>query len=314
MNAKPIYTIAVLMHFAITLSVLMAALVSQDLKETDGCAMMLMNAKPIHTIAVFTHSAVTLLVLLAVLVCQDSQEMDGRAMILMNAKPIHTIAVFMHSVVTLLVLLAVLVSQDSKGMDGRATTLMNAKPAHTIAVFMLSAVTVLDLLAVLVSQDSKGMDGRAMTLMNVGMGLPNVTETRHAQTLKALTNAPAFLGFMVTVKCVEMSTNVWIDHMTAVWMRLAGTLWALILVRARTVFVETVVYAPTSMSVVMEVIFVTLMLDVLTSQALTAASAKMGTVAMDDTAMVSTKSTSMLSITYFISPKATEGTLVAFER
>ena len=69
---------------------------------------------------------------------------------------------------------------------------------------MLSAVTVLDLLAVLVSQDSKGMDGRAMTLMNVGMGLPNVTETRYVQTLKALTNAPAILGFMVTVKCVEM--------------------------------------------------------------------------------------------------------------
>ena len=59
-------------------------------------------------------------------------------------------------------------------------------------------------MAVPASKDSKEMDGHAMTLMNVRMGLTSVTETRYAQTLKALTNAPAFLGFTVTVKCVEM--------------------------------------------------------------------------------------------------------------
>ena len=82
--------------------------------------------------------------------------------------------------------------------------------------------------------------------------------------------------------------------MTAVWMRLVGTLWVLILVRARTVFMEMVVYAPTSMSAVIEVIFVTLMPAALTSQALTAACAKKGTMAMDDTVMVSTGLTSII--------------------
>ena len=57
---------------------------------------------------------------------------------------------------------------------------------------------------------------------------------------------------------------------------------------------ETVVRALTSMSAVMEVIFVTLMPAALTSQALTAACAEKGTVAMDDTVMVSTRSTSTI--------------------
>ena len=149
-------------------------------------------------------------------------------------------------------------------------------------------------MAVLVSQDSKEMACRAMTIMNVRMGLTSATKTRYAQTLKALTNAPAFLGFMVTVKCVEKSTNVWMDHMTAVWMRLVGTLWVLIPAHAMTVFMETVVYVLTSMSAAMEVIFVTLMPAALTSQALTAACAKKGTMAMDDTVMVSTGLTSII--------------------
>ena len=75
--------------------------------------------------------------------------------------------------------------------------------------------------------------------------------------------------------------------MAAVWMQLVGTLWVLIPAHAMTVFMETVVYVLTSMSAAMEVIFVTLMPAALTSQALTAASAEKGTVAMDDTVMVS---------------------------
>ena len=75
--------------------------VFQDLKETDGCAMILMNAKPIHTIAVFMHCATTLSALMTVNVSQDLKETDGRAMISMNAKPIRTIAVLMHYAITL---------------------------------------------------------------------------------------------------------------------------------------------------------------------------------------------------------------------
>ena len=220
--------------------------------------------------------------------------MDGRAMTLMNAKSINTIAVFMQTAIILSVLIIVHVVKDSREMAFHVKMLMSARPIYTIAVFMHSAITLLVLTAVLVFKDLREMAGRAMTIMNVRMGLTSATKTRYAQTLKALTNAHAFLGFMVTVKCVEKSTNVWMDHMTAVWMRLVGTLWVLILVRARPVFVEMVVYAPTSMSAVMEVIFVTLMPAALTSQALTAASAEKGTVGMDDTVMVSTGLTSTI--------------------
>ena len=92
---------------------------------------------------------------------------------------------------------------------------MSARPICTIAMLMHTAKTLLVLMAVLVSKDSKVMVGRAVTLMNVRIELTGVTGMRNAQTLKALTNAPVFQGFMVTVKCVETSTNVWLDHMAA---------------------------------------------------------------------------------------------------
>ena len=52
--------------------------------------------------------------------------------------------------------------------------------------------------------------------MNARTELTNVTHMHHVLTLKAPTNAAASLGFTVMVKCVEMSTNVWRDHMSVV--------------------------------------------------------------------------------------------------
>ena len=93
-------------------------------------------------------------------------------------------------------------------MDGRAMTLMNANPVDIIAVFMHIAAILLALMGVSAFKDSKEMDGHATTLMNARMGLTSVTKTQHAPTPKALTNATARLDFMVTVKYVEMLTNV----------------------------------------------------------------------------------------------------------
>ena len=66
------------MPSAITLLAPTTVLVSQDLKETDGPAMISMNAKPIRTIVVFMHSAITRLALMTVHVSQDSKEMVCR--------------------------------------------------------------------------------------------------------------------------------------------------------------------------------------------------------------------------------------------
>jgi len=85
---------------------------------------------------------------------------------------------------------------------------------------MHSAIILLALISVVVLLALKEMAGLATTLMNARMGLTRVTNTRHVQTLKALMNAAAVLGFVVMVKFVKMSTSVWRDHMTAVRMRL----------------------------------------------------------------------------------------------
>ena len=61
---------------------------------------------------------------------------------------------------------------------------------------------------VAVCQVLKEMDGLVTTSMNVRTELTSVTHTQHVQTLKAPTNVAAFLGFVVMVKCVKMSTNV----------------------------------------------------------------------------------------------------------
>ena len=135
------------------------------------------------------------------------------------------------------------------------------------------------------------LDGLATTSMNVRTERTSVTHTQHVQTLKAPTSVAASLGFVVMVKCVEMSTNVWMDHMTAVRMRLVGTLWAPIHVHVMTVSMAMVVFALTPMSAEMEVIFVMVMPAVLTSLALTAAPAEKATLEMDDIVKVSTGST-----------------------
>ena len=126
------------------------------------------------------------------------------------------------------------------------------------------------------------MDGHAMTSMNARMVLASVTHTQHVQTLKDLTNVTAFLGFVEMVKCVEMSTNVWMIHMTADRIRLVGILLVPSPVRVMLVSVVVVIYALTSMSAVMEVIFVTFMPPVLTSLVHTSAPATKATTKMDD--------------------------------
>ena len=137
--------------------------------------------------------------------------------------------------------------------------------------------------------------------MNARVGLTSVTHTQHVQTLKALTNAPATLGFVVMVKSVEMSTNVKINHITAVPMELVRTLKVLIRVRAMTVSMVMVVYVLTSMSVAIEDIFVTLMPTVLTSLVLTAAPAEKATPEMDGIAKVGTGSTIEASFIFVLS-------------
>ena len=149
---------------------------------------------------------------------------------------------------------------------------------------------------VAVFQALKEMDGLATTLMNAGMGLTSVTHTQHVQTQKALMNAAAFLGFVEMVKFVVMSTNVSIDHMTAVRMRLVRTLWAPIDVHAMSVSMAMVAYALTSMSAALEVISVMLMPAVLTSLALTAAPAEKVTPEMDDIVTVSIGSAIQVSL------------------
>ena len=133
-----------------------------------------------------------------------------------------------------------------------------------------------------VIQVSRGVDGLAMTSMNARLEGTSVTQTQTVQTVKALMNAAAFLVFVEMVSFVEISTNVWMDHMTAVRMQLVRTLWAPIHVRAMMVSIAMVVYALTLMSAVMEFVSVMLMPDVITSLVLTAAPAKKATAEMDD--------------------------------
>ena len=121
-----------------------------------------------------------------------------------------------------------------------------------------------------------------MTSMNARMEPTSVTQMHNVQTLKALMNVPAILGFAVMVKCAKILTSVHMDHITAVHMRLVTTLWAHIHVRAKTVSMLMVVLALTSMSVVTKVIFVMVAPAVLTIPALTAASAEKVTLEMDD--------------------------------
>ena len=126
------------------------------------------------------------------------------------------------------------------------------------------------------------MDGLAMTSMNARMELTSVIQMHNVQTLKALMNAPAILGFAVMVKRAKILTNVCMDHITAVHMRLVRTQWAHIHVRAMTVSMLMVVFVLTSMSAEREVIFVMVTPAVLTIPALTAASAEKATLEMDD--------------------------------
>ena len=225
----------------------------------DECARMLMNAASVSTIVVTMHVATMLLVLITVVVSKDSKEMAFHVKMLMNANwPVETTAVCMHIAITQWAHIPASVSQDSKGMGSRVKMSMSARLIFIIAVFMHSAITLLDLMTVAVSQVLKEMDGLATTSMNARTELTNVTHTQHVQTLKAPTNAPASLGIAVMVKCVEMSTNVWMDHMSVIRLRLARTLWAPIHVRAMTVSMAMVVFALIPMSAMMEVIFVTL--------------------------------------------------------
>ena len=107
-----------------------------------------------------------------------------------------------------------------KGMDGRVRILTSAKPNCTTAVSMQSAQMLLARIAVIVFLAIKAMDGLATTLMNARMVLSSVTHTQHVQTPTALMGAAAYLGFMEMVKFVEMSTNIWLGHMTAARTRL----------------------------------------------------------------------------------------------
>lgn len=137
--------------------------------------------------------------------------------------------------------------------------------------------------------------------MNARMELTNVTHTQHVQTLKAPTNAAASLGFAVMAKYVEMSTNVWMDHMSVVRLQLARTLWAPIHVRAITVSMVMVVFALTPMSAKMEVIFVTLAPAVLTSLVLTAAPAEKATLEMGDIVKLPPRETTKCFMVSFLS-------------
>ena len=109
-------------------------------------------------------------------------------------------------------------------MDCPVMIPMNVKRMCTTAVLMHFVKTLLALMTVTVTQVSKGMDGLAMTSMNARMVLTCVTQMHNAQTMKALMNAPAILVFEVMVKCAKISTNVSMDHMSAVPTRLVKTL------------------------------------------------------------------------------------------
>ena len=86
MSVRPIRTIAVIMHSAITLLVLMIALVFEGSKAMDGHAMTLMSVRPIRTIAVIMHSVLTLLARITAPVAQDFKAMDAHATMLMSAR------------------------------------------------------------------------------------------------------------------------------------------------------------------------------------------------------------------------------------
>ena len=159
--------------------------------------------------------------------------------------------------------------------------LMSAMLICIIAVFMHSAITLLDPMLAVVSLALEEMDGLAMTLMNARMELTSVTHTQYVETPEALTNAAASLGFVEMVRCVEISTSAWMDHMAAVCMQLVRTLMAPIHVRAMPVSMVMVVYALTLMSAVKEIIYAKLVPPVLTILVLTAAPAGKATLEMD---------------------------------
>jgi len=79
-----------------------------------------------------------------------------------------------------------------------------------------------------------------------------------------------------------MSTNVWMINMTADHIRLVGILLVPTPVRVMLVSLVMVIYALTSMSAAMEVIFVTFMPPVLTSLVHTSVPATKATTNMDD--------------------------------
>ena len=153
------------------------------------CALLLLN---VRTRLVPTNAVVS----------QDSMGMASLVRILMSAGLICIIAVFMHSVTTLLALMPVNVFLALKETDGLVRILTSARLICTTAVFMHSAIILLDYILVVVFLALKEMAGRATTSMNARMGITSVTHTQHVQTLKALMNAAAFLGFMVMVMCV----------------------------------------------------------------------------------------------------------------
>ena len=127
----------------------------------------------------------------------------------MSAYPKNFIrALQLPNVRTPLVPTTAVVSKDSMEMAGLVRILMSARLISIIAVFMHSARILLVLILVVVFLALKEMDGLAKTLMNARMEITSVTNTRHVQTLEALMNVAAFLGFVVMVKFVEMSTSV----------------------------------------------------------------------------------------------------------
>ena len=162
-------------------------------------------------------------------------------------------------------------------MTSRVRILMSVQAMCTTAILMRSAKTLLAPMNVIVAQGSKEMDRFAMTSMNVRMELTSVTHTPHVQILTALTNAAAFSGFVEMVKCVEILTNVGMDHMTAVGVPLVRTLSVSIHVRTMTVSMVMVVFALTTTVVAMEVVLV-----------LTAGPAEKLTLEMEDIVRVST--------------------------
>ena len=206
----------------------------------------------VHNCSGYAHCNNTIALALTIAhVLRDSMEMESHVKTLMNAKIICTIAVCMRAAITLLAPIIVTVLKNSMQTACHVRILMNSKTMCTIVVFMHAAITLLALMTALVSQPLKEMAGLAMTSMNARTVLISASHKQHAQTLKALMNAAAFLGFVVMVKCVEISRNVWMDH-----MQLVRTLWDPIPVHAMMASMAMVVYAPTSMNASLEVISV----------------------------------------------------------